>query len=179
MPILEIGTYKMLPLIGYRRQQSKRSISFVSQQGFTLIELLIVMVIMSLLYTTAILSLDRTETQQLTEQGEQLHSWLSQLRNEAILSSTILGAVLQDKRVFAVIQIDNKWRPSTQIEALTFESVSLLNHDFPTKDDQDQPHVLFLPTGQVLPPQWRLFMNNDQQLMVTQTEDMSLQMSYP
>lgn len=127
----------------------------MKQRGFTLIELLVVIVIMATMIGTATFGFGRGESQRFLSEGQKMQAWLGQLQTESILTSSTWGAIFDEHTARAVIWSNGRWLDSSDIEPYTLKSgikLSIPEALYTETSLTVQPHVMILPTGQIMPP---------------------------
>ena len=127
----------------------------MNQRGFTLIELLVVIVIMATMIGTATFGFGRGESQRFLSEGQKMQAWLGQLQTESILTGSTWGAIFDEQNARAVIWSNNRWLETTDIESFSLKSGIKLSIPEALSQEESlvvQPHVMILPTGQMMPP---------------------------
>jgi len=138
-------------------------------RGFSLVEVLVALFIIALSATFVALGFERLVDNRLDEQARKLSGWLQSFSDTAVLRGGVYGAWYDvDKQRFAPgYYFAGRWRRVTgeQYNELTLADdfalfawrgnrFSRLSDD--EKNAQDTPHVLFFPSGQVLPGRFQL-----------------------
>ena len=93
--------------------------------GFTLVELLVVIVLIAILGSYAVLSLDvDQEPRELEATAQQIRQYLNSASQEAILSGYPVGLLVEDNRLVFLLVGDDKWEEQLENEALPVVSVT-------------------------------------------------------
>jgi len=133
----------------------------ITAQGFTLLEIMIVVVIISILSSFLILSLqDRDKSIQFENEAKRLNHIIALAREEAILNSEILGLRFRKNCYGFMLRKDNEWKafndrifgpheipPEIEFQLLISDVITPLPLDEPPKI----PQVTILPSGELSP----------------------------
>jgi general secretion pathway protein H len=136
----------------------------VRQRGMTLVEVLIVMVIISIVSSVAILTINHNQNTQYDNLAKQLTNILSLAEEEAMLKPTILGLAFTDTS-FQFYEYDdskksNPWQPVKNKELglhhlpdNTAVTVRIRNQNIPNDKNNEtpNPHLIISTSGDIIP----------------------------
>lgn len=129
--------------------------------GFTLVEILVVIVIVALASGAAVVGFNSVFARKLDSEAEKMGDWLEAVAESAVFQSSVLGVRGEGNSFRVVAYYDSRWFHLNDIES--FELLEEVQWDIETEDlvefgqsqvDRDQerePFVAFLPSGQALP----------------------------
>jgi len=105
--------------------------------GFTLLELLVVIVLIAILGSYVVLSVDiDQEPRELEATAQQIRQHLNSASQEAILSGYPVGLLVEDNRLVFLLVGDDKWEEQLENEALPVVSVTSRWHMTMQKDTE-------------------------------------------
>jgi len=120
--------------------------------GFTLLELLVVIVLIAILGSYAVLSLDvDQEPRELEATAQQIRQYLNSASQEAILSGYPVGLLVEDNRLVFLLVGDDKWEEQLENEALPQVSVTSRWHMTMQKDTESSDIEVNDLGGKIIP----------------------------
>jgi len=120
--------------------------------GFTLVELLVVIVLIAILGSYAVLSLDvDQEPRELEATAQQIRQHLNSASQEAILSGYPVGLLVEDNRLVFLLVGDDKWEEQLENEALPQVSVTSRWHMTMQKDTESSDIEVNDLGGKIVP----------------------------
>lgn len=87
------------------------------QKGFTLVEILVVVMLLALLSSAVILSINSITNRQLRGQGDQLLAWLNWAQQASMLSGSSYGVAEHENQLLVVAPINGKWYQVVGLES--------------------------------------------------------------
>jgi len=155
-------------------------------QGFTLMELLVVMVIVSILFSFAALSVG-SRPSPAKQAANQIQQLLKLASDEAILKGRIMGWQLtEDAHIF--LQYRHKsWQTLTDdnllrhypINTVMELTLSIEQLDVPLSEKEDEPQVIFMPDGSFTPFSLDIQLKNTSEIYTLYTENNKILLSRP
>ena len=133
----------------------------LSTQGFTLLEIMVVVVIISVLSSFVIVSLqDRNKSIQFTNEAKRLNHVIALAREEAILNSEILGLRFR-KNGYTFMQRNNaEWKPYNDRifgpheipQGVEFQLlINGISTPLPVEKSPKTPQIAIWPSGEISP----------------------------
>lgn len=129
--------------------------------GFTLIEILVVLAIIGLAGTLVIVGVNAVFSRQLDSEVEKLNDWLEAVAESAVFRSTVLGVRADDNIFKVVAYYENRWFILDGIEPFAMskefqweietEKKIEFGQNLDERDEEREPFLAFLPSGQALP----------------------------
>lgn len=129
--------------------------------GFTLIEVLVVVVAIALASGIAVVSVKSVFSRELKSEADKMNDWFEAVAESSVFQSSVLGVLAEDNMFRVVAFYDNRWFHLSDIEAfelsdkLQWEVEAEDRIDFGQsqrdRDEEREPFVAFLPSGQALP----------------------------
>jgi len=124
------------------------------QKGFTLIELMVVIVIISVVTTISILSLNGGDKSKLIVQQNQLKTLLNSVRDQSTFDRKLYLVVPDETGLTMYVFEQNKWKKSPKVEFLAWKNGLTVQWSvdevFAQKQQLPEPGWMFWPTGEVL-----------------------------
>ncbi len=154
-------------------------------RGFTLIEILVVMVLLGLLTGVAVFTLGSGKLQrELENESKRLHALLRMASDEAVLSNTEVGFIIDDDS-YEFLQYDEKkeqWSGSTVASLKSRKLPDWLGVEFQREgnevrilgkenDDSKKPDMMLLSSGEVTPFSLKLQVKNSKEGLYTIASD--------
>ena len=137
-----------------------------------MIEILVVMVIIALAAGMLAIGFNIVVGQRLNSEVEKVAYWFESVSETAVFQASVLGVRANEQGFDVVAFYDNRWFPFNEIE--TFRLSGEFERQIETEeridfgaeiDDREEdlePFVAFLPSGQAIPPGSMSFFNDDQ-----------------
>lgn len=143
--------------------------------GFTLIELLVVLAILAVASSLAIFGFDRSSKQHLDNAAQQAQSWLQNVRDNAIFSSSVWGVKVNPETLQAFVwQTNNTWLPAKNVEPFTLRESLSMHVDI----NSEEPQITLLPTGQLLPAMEIVLDDGEHQATLSWQQAGQIQLAY-
>lgn len=129
--------------------------------GFSLIEILVVTAIIAIAMGGVVVGFNTIFARQLDSEAEKMSDWLGAVAESAVFQSSVLGIRGEENTLRVVAYYDNRWFHLIGIEP--FELSEDMQWDVETEEDiefgqsqadrdqEREPFVAFLPSGQALP----------------------------
>lgn len=167
-----------------------------SGNGFTLIELLVVLVLIGIIISTAVLSINTGDiSTEMDVEMRRIHALINLAREEAILQGQELAMTVEKDRYGFAMFTDNKWQPMDDDKlfrtrklqlgmelALVVENteIKLGKPDDKEADDIEPARIYLLSSGEMSPFEL-ILRNSDEsvQFRIRATEDGKMEMIPP
>ena len=148
-------------LVSMCRSHPRSFVGWQKASGFTLIEILVVVAMIALASGMLVIGVNTIFSRQLDSEAEKMNDWFESVAESAVFQSSVLG-VRGDEQIFRVVAYyDNRWFQLNDI--VPFELSGDMHWDVETeeridfgqsqaeRDQEREPFVAFLPSGQALP----------------------------
>ena len=146
--------------------------SLRSHRGFTLIEIMVVIAIIALASASVVFGFNAVISQRLKSEVEKASYWFEAVSETAVFQASVLGIRSTEEGFDVVAFYDNRWYPFRDIEVfqlsgefqLEIETEDLIDFgaEIDNREQDREPFVAFLPSGQAIPAGRMSFFNDDE-----------------
>lgn len=139
------------------------------QRGFTLLELMVVITIIGVIVGVASLSIGQSSSRQIEEEVLRFTRLVELASEEAMLKSQVLAIELEesayrfyihDGSEWLVVEGDELFRERKLAASMVFE-LEVEGEDVDLDDEEQQPKLVFLPSGEMTPFKLRCYISVD------------------
>lgn len=130
-------------------------------EGFTLFEVMVVVAIIALSAAVFVVGFNVVDSKRLDSEVKKMNDWFNSIGETAVLQSSVLGIRAEENTFRVVAFYDNRWFLMNGLEAfqlsqeLQWEVETEERIEFGQSTDEEdenrEPFVAFLPSGQALP----------------------------